>query len=290
MKIKHLFFVAFIFLVACQSEEGKLQAQIESLQKALETNADEQQVNQLLTLYEQYRTSYPDQQFIEDEAALLSRVGKHREAVEVLLNAMQDQPTPENLLMLAAILEEKLEAYEAARTVYQIAGEQFPDNEQIKNKISTEWVALTVRMEQLRGQVFNEETGRIDQRAAQDFLYAVEVQTALRGNDPQTPGLLFEAADVAGAIRNYEKALAIFERIYTDYPNYNKAAEALFMQAFTLDSELRRLDEAKVAYELFLEKYPNHELASSAKFSLENLGKSEEEIIQEFLKKQQESE
>ncbi|MBK7870422.1 MAG: tetratricopeptide repeat protein [Saprospiraceae bacterium] len=91
---------------------------------------------------------------------------------------------------------------------------------------------------------------------------------------------------MAGAIRDYEKALAFLAKINTDYPDYKRAPQALFMRAFTLDAELKRYNEAKVLYQEFLKKYPNDELAESAQFSLKNLGKSEEEIVQGFIEKQ----
>lgn len=295
MKIKYLLFVVLLFTFACQSEQKQYRAEISRLEKSLETELNREQAQELLAKYAQYTSTYPDDAeqiatYAGNEAKLLTRLGQPREAATALLVALEKFPTAENALQLAQLFEEKLNAYQAARTVYQVANEDFPDNEAIQAKLNSDWAPMDDRLNTLRTDVFNEETGRLDDRAAQDFLYSVEAYSALRPKDEATPGLLFEAADVAGAMRNYDLALELYERINVAYPDYEKAAEALFMQAFTLDAELKKYDDAKVYYETFLAKYPEHELAESAKFSLQNLGKSEEEIIQEFLKKQEQEE
>lgn len=98
---------------------------------------------------------------------------------------------------------------------------------------------------------------------------------------------LAKAGEVARLGRQFDQALAIFDKIQNNYPNSREAAAALFMKAFTLDNDLKKLDEAKTAYEAFLAKYPNDEFADDAQFLLNNLGKSPEEIIKGFEKNAQ---
>lgn len=295
MKISYLLFVVLLFAFACQSEQKQYRANISRLEKSLETELNRETAEELLTRYVQYTATYPKDTsqimvYASSRAKLLSRLGQQREAAQALLAALATSPTAEQALQLAQLLEEKLNAHQAARTIYQVANEKFPGDARIQKKLNPDWAPMDDRMNNLRRDVFDEEAGRLDERAASDFLFSVEAYAALRPKDQKTPGLLFEAADVAGAMRNYELALGMYERVTIAYPDYDRAAEALFMQAFTLDSELKKYDEAKVFYEEFLAKYPEHELAASARFSLQNLGKSEEEIIQEFLRKQEQAE
>ena len=42
------------------------------------------------------------------------------------------------------------------------------------------------------------------------------------------------------------------------------------------------MEQAKKSYEEFIAAFPNHELAKSANYSLQNLGKSPEDIINSF--------
>jgi len=86
----------------------------------------------------------------------------------------------------------------------------------------------------------------------------------------------------SGSNRQFKKALELYEWVYNKYPNHEKAGTALFMQAFTLDNELNQKGKAKAIYEAFVAKYPDNGFADSAKFLLENLGKSDEEIISKF--------
>jgi TolA-binding protein len=45
------------------------------------------------------------------------------------------------------------------------------------------------------------------------------------------------------------------------------------------------LDKAKAVYEEFLRKYPEDEFAGSAQFLLDNLGKSDDELLEALQKK-----
>lgn len=55
-----------------------------------------------------------------------------------------------------------------------------------------------------------------------------------------------------------------------------------FLEAFTYDNELKEVDVARQLYEQFIDKFPKDELADDAKFLLKNLGKSDDEILQEL--------
>jgi outer membrane assembly lipoprotein YfiO len=84
-------------------------------------------------------------------------------------------------------------------------------------------------------------------------------------------------------IKDKKKALEAYKKFYQMFPSSKQAPTMLFLSAFIYNNEFNNepgmLDSARRSYELFLEKYPDHELASSAKFELENLGKSPDELI-----------
>jgi outer membrane assembly lipoprotein YfiO len=84
-------------------------------------------------------------------------------------------------------------------------------------------------------------------------------------------------------IKDKQKALEAYKKFYRTFPSSSQAPTMLFLSAFIYNNEFNNepamLDSARREYELFLEKYPEHELASSAKFELENLGKSPDELI-----------
>jgi outer membrane protein assembly factor BamD (BamD/ComL family) len=105
-------------------------------------------------------------------------------------------------------------------------------------------------------------------------------------DDPKAPEYLFKAGEVSMGINMDFDAIGYFQRLERDYPKFNKAPHALFLQAFIWDNKLNDDGKAEFIYKQFLEKYPLHEMAKDAQFSLDNLGKSDEELIKEFEQKQ----
>lgn len=177
-------------------------------------------------------------------------------------------------------LDSLLLAYQTYITTYP------NDKEQISSYLKNAQSLLDKRMTALRQETFDETTGVVNQEAAQEFIQLAERYAALLPDDKRTPEVLFQAGEVAGSVHQYDKTLALYQTINEKYPNYEKAPQALFMRAFTLDSELKRIEEARPLYEAFLQKYPKDDFADDAQFLLDNLGKSEEEIIRAFQEKQ----
>lgn len=76
-----------------------------------------------------------------------------------------------------------------------------------------------------------------------------------------------------------QNAAKLFRQVFDKYPDYSKAPEALFYSGFILANELKEYSDATSAYNLFLRNYPDHELATSAKYELDNMGKSPDDIL-----------
>jgi tetratricopeptide (TPR) repeat protein len=119
------------------------------------------------------------------------------------------------------------------------------------------------------------------------------VQTAegcarlLRQAEPETAAdLLMKAAGVAKNIGDFNKAIQLY-RIVSDelQPAPAKASTALFMQGFVYENDLADLEKAKSIYQDFLKRYPKDEFADDAQQALKMLGKSPEDIIREFERK-----
>ncbi|HNW76060.1 MAG TPA: tetratricopeptide repeat protein [Bacteroidales bacterium] len=104
--------------------------------------------------------------------------------------------------------------------------------------------------------------------------------------DTLAPVYLFKAAGVAMNTGNGEKAITLFEKVIKDYPTHPKASLAFFFKGYVEENYMKNLDQAKETYLLFLEKYPNSDFADDARASIENLGKSPEQMVKEFEAKQ----
>ena len=106
-------------------------------------------------------------------------------------------------------------------------------------------------------------------------------------NSELAPKALFETAKVyqGQVIKNLSgkesllKSVAVYKKIFTDYPKSKEAENSLFMSGFILANELNDYDAAKENYELFIKEFPDGSLADDAVIELENLGKTPEEIL-----------
>jgi len=100
--------------------------------------------------------------------------------------------------------------------------------------------------------------------------------------DTLAPQFLYKAGEFYGIIGEHQKSLATYKRVYEDYRDFKKAAQCLFLQGFLYDDKLKDFNTSRNIYNQFLKLYPEHELAKSVEFLLENLGKSNEQIIKEL--------
>lgn len=132
-------------------------------------------------------------------------------------------------------------------------------------------------------------TGALNLTESKNFVMLAEQLADKFPNDTLAALPLYRAAEVVRAMNDPKKAAAIYERIHNDYSSFSKAPESLFMLAFTYDEDLNNYDLAKVTYEKFMKLYPDNVFAKSTPMLLENLGKTDEEILQQLEAKQQEN-
>jgi TolA-binding protein len=156
---------------------------------------------------------------------------------------------------------------------------------QPKSTEEKEELTLEESIAQLEEELFNSNAVKLDRRKALDLIKLYEQYVDTYPDRADAPEYLFKAADISMNMRRPQATIALFDRIMTEYPDYEKSPSALFLKAFVYEDQLQDYENAKRYYELFLEKYPNSEFADDAEVSLQNLGKSPEELIKEFEKK-----
>ncbi len=79
--------------------------------------------------------------------------------------------------------------------------------------------------------------------------------------------------------QDYRAAVNYYSTFVKRYPDLNSTPVAMFIIAFIYNNNLQMFDSARIAYQDFIARFPNHELAASAKFEIDNLGKTPDEII-----------
>jgi len=134
----------------------------------------------------------------------------------------------------------------------------------------------------------NKDQLEFDKSKAETLVKAYNNYANALPTDSLSPTYLFKSAEVLRSLRKFNEAVGIYQKIGDNYPNYEKAPHSLFLLGFSYENDLGALKEAEKCYKDFLGKYPSHELADDVQFSLNNLGKSPEEIIKEFERKRKE--
>jgi len=108
-------------------------------------------------------------------------------------------------------------------------------------------------------------------------------------DDSMASTCLYKAAEMSINLNKGNEAIAFFDRVIADYPNDPRVPEAYFLKAFVYEISLMNLNKARESYTAFIQKYPNHELTDDAQISLNNLGKTPEQVLLEAMKKQEQT-
>jgi outer membrane protein assembly factor BamD (BamD/ComL family) len=134
-------------------------------------------------------------------------------------------------------------------------------------------------------ELFSEDNKMIDKAKATNLINAYISFADEFVDAKETPEFLFKAGDMSMNLNMPQKAIQVFDRILKDYPDFEKAAQCLFLKAYVYENEIGDLNAAKRMYEEFIAKYPDDEFADDAAVSIKNLGKTPEQLIKEFEEK-----
>jgi tetratricopeptide (TPR) repeat protein len=129
--------------------------------------------------------------------------------------------------------------------------------------------------------------GKVDSAAVNRLLAAYEAFADKYPGDTTAANFLFKAADFYRYMQKPLKSIGIYEKIYNNYPHFEKRPYALFLQGFMFENEVGNVHAAKIKYEAFLKEFPDHPIAKDVKLTLENLGKTPEQLLAEFEARQQ---
>lgn len=298
MRIVLYAFLISLITFSCQPANNA-ESNIKALEKKLqETNAEED-AKALLDAYNAEIEAHADDVEMNGKysyrmATTYYRMNRFSSAADELKNGISkyfgSTVTPQAAELLGSIYAEKLNQKESAYTIWQSMLVSFPSYEntsKLAEKLPENIESTDQRLDKMVNSMFDTETGKIDFKAATSFINNAELMAILQPKNAKSPDYLHKAAETARSVRMFEKALDFYRLIYNNFPSYDKAPQALFLQAFTLDNDLQKYSEAKVLYEEFLKKYPENDFADDTQFLLENLGKDEAEIIKSFEKNNQ---
>ncbi len=167
----------------------------------------------------------------------------------------------------------------------QIGRPDFPGLDAHIKNLPTGEQAIMDKIEGIRSTLTDKTTGRLNLQKVTDFVNIIELFVMANPNNEQSPTFLKLAAEVVNSVKVYPRAIQFYDWIIAKFPDSNEAPQALFMKGFTLDDGMRKKQAAKPVYEEFLRKYPKNDFADDTKFLLDNITKTDEEIIKQFEEK-----
>jgi TolA-binding protein len=106
-------------------------------------------------------------------------------------------------------------------------------------------------------------------------------------NDTLAPVFLLKAGQIASSINNIPQAQICFEKCYKDFPDFRNRGAAMFLLAQLYDEAnlLNDEEKARELYSKIIGEFPRTEWAAQADAARSLLGKTDEQIIKEFEKK-----
>ena len=285
MKLKFILLLIPVFIFGCKTDD-KGNDQIGELAKEVSTNATPENMSKLVDKYKNALTKKGiDANQIADYSYELAQLQMKQNnfdaAAGTLKNALKNgfdgASTSKNIPLLASLYTNQLRSPQTIDNHIADFRKYFPNADAVKSR-------MTQLIESTKASIYDEQSHRIDPKIAANYVSLCEWYGFLFPGDKITPSYLFQAGETARSVRNFRKALDIYDRILLHFKSFEKTPQALFLKAFTLDNDLKQYDKAKQFYDSFLTQYPNDDFADDTKFLLENLGKSDDEIIKKFEK------
>lgn len=157
-------------------------------------------------------------------------------------------------------------------------------SEEVKDTIVDTFEERTAEIEKYSAILFSDSLNTNDEVALK-LLKAYEDYIHYHSFETISMEYQFRAGELAKALNKPHVAIKHFNGLLERAPNHERAPLALFYKAMVIGDILLEHENAKRYYQEFIDKYPTHSLVESAKESIKLQGKSLEEIVKEFEKK-----
>ena len=146
-------------------------------------------------------------------------------------------------------------------------------------------IKLQEEIKSLEAQLKSQDGKKMDRSKVSELIEKSQLFAKSFPKHEAAPALLFRAADVARGTGNPTLGIQLWGTLMQNYPDYERAPDALFLTGFTYENNLNKKEEAKKYYNKFLNDHPNHALFNQVKQTLDQIDKSPEELVKEFQRK-----
>jgi tetratricopeptide (TPR) repeat protein len=287
------FLVLLIVFAACKNESKKeANATISTLEKAVEKAPNGENISKLLAEYNKVILNKDThrkelKQTLDKAYKVTTEQNWEKEMIGFTTTYLKEFPADpgneEKLIRLidAMVNRNQKVTVNALKVSFLEAYPESAYRDSLRSTLDSSILSSQGYLDALADRIGDEESpSGLNVVNAREYVNATEAMALVLPSNLQTPNHLFFAAEVSRNIKTFDKTLYLYDWIIEKYPQYERAPTALFLKGFILENELRNLEKAREVYREFLEKYPAHDLADDVQFLYDNLGKSNEEILE----------
>lgn len=298
MRIFLLQMLALLIFLGC-GDANDANSEITRLEKAMQDEPSRENANALIQAYALEATKTDDHSSQEAlyEKALQVATGQkvYGRAMGILQKLILDYPQPgKEISRLSRIsqLFTDMRRDHANAVLVRAMEEKYPGNGAVRDlseKATIPEGTSESLLDEMGARMFNDSILQLNKPVAREYVDACEAFALVKKDEESGAEYLHKGAETARSLQTLDKALFLYDWIIAQYPESPRAAQSLFLKAFTLDNDLNQFDKARTLYEEFLKTYPDNEFAPSAQFLLENLGKSDEELLENLQSRSREA-
>ena len=125
-----------------------------------------------------------------------------------------------------------------------------------------------------------------DQLARETAALFEQYITEYPGDTSRVPEFYYEATRLYTLGGDYDKAIPLADTFRVKYPDHPLAPIILHLKGYLIyETGMHDLEKARDTYLTFIETYPEHPLVQDVLFSLEHLGQTNEELMEEIKRK-----
>lgn len=155
------------------------------------------------------------------------------------------------------------------------------------SEVFDERAALKASIDSLEKTLFDQTSMELNQALAMKELGLYQEFVNKFPADSLSPEYLFRSSDLSRALGDNVKAIEYLKQVCKSYPDYKKIPESLFLQGYYYQEFFGDTTQAKSFYMQLISKYPDHAFVDDAKALMQMFGKSDEDMIKSFEKKEE---
>lgn len=285
-----LLFCFVIFFVSCNTESASNDP-VAALEEEVSNSPTNANVTQLLAVYDSIVTTSSGgatlKETLNKQYALAKRHIRLADQISALqhliLEFPDDAETAQRKYELGNAYRQTRRPVAAKIVLGNFSDTSNPTEEQksvLDEVLSDPRISPDTLVKMVGSQMFGAGSMRINSTVARSYVDACMAYAVVYDGKSESAENLHKAAETARSLGEMDEALMMYDWIIERYPDHPRTPQALFLKAFTYDSDMKEFDKARQYYTEFMEKYPENDFAKSAEFLLENLGKDDEELLQ----------